>query len=472
MSDQLDTRARVSCRDTEEYEHLVAVTRAVYNDDVPFDELPTVEQHLLKRVEMTIGKADFDEWAQRFVIDYGAEMGDIEPPPPERVDQKHFKAEPPSVYNLQSAMLDLTKINEAQPVPALFEMKGKGGEVQSFMPRGYLCLLASEGGVGKSLLTLHLGLSLVLNRPTSLKSATTFGNLLKPVPRTGKVALLYGEEDINTCSIRIKQQLQPLRRKDGSYPPTKFTDGYGRVRQEVLEYLSGRLIPVPLRALATDVDSTLDLSGSTHDQTLEAADVRFDKLLSMLTDIDNATKDKGDGFDLIVVDPLAQFGGGNFEVDNGEAARLMKRLDTLTQFNGNPSVLLVHHSPKGSKRASGRFRGSSAIKDHSRWGALLERVGATDKNEGLDFLKDREGRTVLELKIAKTNYGPSGRVRCIQHQAQLLPIEMKTDGHLLTATEPIPDHKKALEAFEKELETSSSTAEPTQWKDPNTRGVP
>ena len=264
------------------------------------------------------------------------------------------------------------------------------------MPRGKVCVLASEGGIGKSLLALHLGVSIALGKDTDLRSR--YGYKLKPVPKTGKVVLLYAEEDKQSCLFRMKQQLAG---------PT------GRVDQELLRKLSGRLIPVPL--CFNSGDSSISLSDSIRSGET-GADKRREQLMQSLKAIG----------DLIVVDPLAQFGGADFETDNGEASRLMRHLQQLTGLNGNPTVLIVHHSAKSNSKTpqklANAFRGSSAIKDNARWAGILRRIG--EDQTGENYLKDRFGRAVIELVVAKSNYGPAFlQARCISHDSNIFEIE-------------------------------------------------
>lgn len=308
-----------------------------------------------------------------------------------------------SPFDQQSFIMDLSGVIEAKPTPALFELEDSNGEPQLFMPRGKVAVLASEGGLGKSLLALHLGVSLALNQPTKLKSWC--GRPLTPVPKSGKVILLYAEEDKQSCLYRLRQQLAGVS---------------GRVDPKLLEALSGRLIPVPLCITDRDVDSSLSLSDSIRSKEF-GAEHRRNRLYKSLKEIAG-----DDGIDLIVIDPLAQFGGSDFETDNGEASRLMRHLQQLTGLKGNPTILIVHHSAKGnSKRPaklSNAVRGSSAIKDNARWAGILRRIAEDDTGE--NYLKDIKGRGVIEMVVAKSNYGPSFlKVRCISHESKIIDIQ-------------------------------------------------
>ena len=332
-----------------------------------------------------------------------------------------------SPYDTSNFMMDLMDVNEAQEMPALFriptaEQNGIVSTYETFMPRGKLCILASEGGVGKSLLCLHLGISLALNRPTSLKRLVSeghpkiekvLGRRLEPIQGSGKVVILYAEEDRDTCRLRLKKLL-PKERD-------------GRISEVLLSQLSGRLIPVPLDEINDDI--TLSTSSRFSDYSeAEKSEARFMTLMSNLNKIAG-----NDGIDLIVIDPLAQFGGPDFEKDNGEANSLMKRIKRLTTVKGKPTVLLVHHSPKGSKGARGnqKIRGASALTGGARWTAGLERVHDEQTDEPLS----KDGKRLIEFRIGKSNYTREDIVlRYMTHGAEIMEtpnnktLQAKTQG--------------------------------------------
>lgn len=333
----------------------------------------------------------------------------------------------PSPFDVHNFLDDLTKVATAEPIPALFTLDNGAGETEMFMPRGKVSILASEGGLGKSLLSLHLGISLSLNRPTHLRSWC--GARLTPRPTSGKVVLLYAEEDLETCLYRLRMQLQ--------------TD-LGTVNKDLLKQLSGRLIPVPLCVVEQGMDSSLALSDSKRGVG-DGANERLERLLDSLNHVAGQ-----DGIDLIVIDPLSQFGGPDFEVDNGEASRLMRNLQQLTlRVLGRPTVLAIHHSSKTAKKGklSNAIRGSSALKDNARWASVLRRVGEDDAGE--KFVVDQQGRGIIELVVAKSNYGPNGlKVRCISHNAKLIEIEQE---YLLKANRPMKPQSESWEAYSREI---------------------
>ena len=340
---------------------------------------------------------------------------------PDTTVQQEPAREP--AYHIDRCMMDLTLINEAEEIPSLFVFDdGRDQKPTMFMPRGVVCVLASEGGMGKSLLSLHLGISLALQgEATKLsrapdgyleRSRSKAGFALKPVPTSGKVVMLFAEEDQATCAYRLKQLLPKGRN--------------GRVEESMLRGLSGKLIPVPLCGMPESVENNLALSASQREPE-DHAEERFQELRSMLNTIAG-----DDGLDLIVIDPLAQFGGGDFEKDNGEATKLMRQFQRLTSVKGKPTVLLVHHSSKDASRGIGKLshavRGSSALKDNSRWVGILRRINESESGE--TYLVDDHGRTVLELVVAKSNYGPCfQKARYLSHKSEIIAIQ---DHDLLT----------------------------------------
>lgn len=338
-----------------------------------------------------------------------------------------------SAYHLNNFSFDLRGVISATPPRALFELREPYGDGNSlFMPRGKVCILASEGGVGKSLLSLHLGLTLANDQDaTSLQRAVLEGEKISaptskagfplvPVRDSGKVVMLFGEENQETCNYRLQQLLQ---------------DEAGRLDERLLEKLSSRLVILPLCSTSPEVDNNLSLSDSYRngEEAKEKAEERFNDLFKSLKHIsenDHISPEMAGwgrpkkGIDLIVIDPLAQFGGGDFEKDNGEASNLMRQFQRLTSDElGNPTILLIHHVQKNKNaKLSAQVRGASALRDNSRWVGVLHRVAESDNGE--EYLKDEKGRTVVELVVSKSNYGPCyQRVRYLSDKSAIRNIE-------------------------------------------------
>lgn len=388
MMDQINKTVSGICQNSDEYEHLLAIVHSL-NDGVLLRELPEEEQALISRVRGVLSEDQLGEWAQSHSSKKAKSEEGLKP------------AYHPGIF-----MNDLMGINQAKPHDALFKL---GDDL--FMPKGEVCILASEGGIGKSLLALHLGVALAM--PESERYLHLKGKRGEPLVAcpsyTPKVVLLFAEESKETISYRLKTLLP----KGPS----------GVVEQGLLNSLQGRLIPAPLRASDITRESDISLSGSSRSGEIGEAERRFVELYGTL---------KGLGcIDLIIVDPLAQFGGGDFEKDNGEASRLMRQFQRLTSLDGQPTVLLIHHSPKAkSGKLAHTIRGASALRANSRWAGLLRKVDESESGE--EWLKDTLGRTVLELIITKSNYGPNG-----------LSARYLVDGCKIERIED-PDHLKLL----------------------------
>lgn len=349
---------------------------------------------------------------------------------------KALEENEPSPYDLDNFIMDLLPVADAKPIPALFNLPDHKGNPQLFMPRGKVTILASEGGVGKSLLTMHLAISIALKQKTHARSWC--GQYLEPLPRSGKVVLLYGEEDRQSCLYRLRRQLG--------------TGDNDRVDPDLLRRLSGRLIPVPLCLTDRNADTNLALSDSMRSKET-GAERRRDRLYESLESIAGE-----DGLDLIVIDPLAQFGGSDFEVDNGEASRLMRYIQQFAGIKGNPAILVVHHMNKGAKKGKliNSIRGSSAIRDNSRASLVLKRAGENEKGE--NQITDMKGRRVLELILAKTNYGEEGlSVRYISHKADIIPIKgMSEEEQLLKTQVPLKTQAQSQEGYEKAINANDT----------------
>jgi len=393
MIDQINKAVSEICHDLNEHKHLTAIVKSL-NDGVLLHELTEEEQTLLVRVKSALGEDQFEEWAQSY--------------PSEKTKTDELARDLKPAYQPDIFMTDLMSINDAKPHEALFKL----GE-NLFMPKGEVCVLASEGGIGKSMLALHLGVALAMpesERYLHLKDKS--GTPLAACPsHTPKVVLLFAEESKNTISYRLKTLLP----KGPS----------GTVERGLLRSLNGRLIPAPLRANDINRESDISLSESPRFGELGEAERRFHELYAALKSLGC--------IDLIVVDPLAQFGGGDFEKDNGEASKLMRQFQRLTGLEGNPTVLLIHHSPKTTKggKLAHTIRGASALRANSRWAGLLRKI---DEDEtGMEFLRDEDGRTVLELIVTKSNYGPNGlSVRYLVDGCKIEPIVK--GSHLLSTT--------------------------------------
>jgi len=277
--------------------------------------------------------------------------------------------------------MGLNGIENAAPIESIFVLRDKHDNEEAYMPKGKVGLIAGYGGTGKSLLALELAL-LVAHPLRAGRPKGKYGQALVTQPTTKKVAIFFGEEDQAGCAWRLRQAFQSLGVLD-SYQTFKHN-----------------LLIVPLGGVPF---STAFVNKAETDSAKEW----FNALKSRVEDFGG-----DDGLDLIIVDPLSHFGGGEFEQDNGQAVELMRKLTELTSIKGNPTVLGIHHSAKKSKdgRLDEMLRGSSALKDNSRWVAVLTRLGE-DKTGRRSLRWESNGisREIVELEIAKSNYTKRGQ---------------------------------------------------------------
>ena len=281
--------------------------------------------------------------------------------------------------------LALDGIENAEPIEALFKLRKSErdyDEEEAFMPKGKVSLIAGYGGTGKSLLALELALLVADRKGRYSRAKGTRGQNLIANSKTHKVVIFFGEEDDASCRWRLKQAFTSL----------------GAIN--TYHELKDNLLVIPLGG------APFNTAFVNKDDPQEADDW-FQELKKRLTLF--AGKD---GLDLVVIDPLSHFGGGEFEQDNGQAVQLMRKLNELTQIKGSPTVLGIHHSPKGSsnKRLDDKLRGSSALKDNSRWVGVMCRLG--EDQQGRDCFKwvDSAGvkREVIQLEVVKSNYTRRG----------------------------------------------------------------
>lgn len=324
--------------------------------------------------------------------------------------------------------LPLEGIEDAKEIASLFKLRDENDNEVSFMPKGYIGMIAGYGGTGKSLLALEL--ALLVADPRESRPRGRNNECLVSCGTSQKVVLIFGEENMETCAFRLKQAFESL----------DMLDSYRKLKD--------RLLVIPLGGVSF---STALVDKEQQDN----ADDWLDCIKERLEDFGGDA-----GLDLIVIDPLSHFGGSEFETDNGQAVRLMRKLNELTALKGRPTVLGIHHSAKGAKngRVDEMLRGSSALKDNSRWVGSLNRVGESkDARECLLWHSDKYKKIaheVVELEVAKSNYskkgqtvrfaiGPQGMIRITDEEYLAVNVDngMTPDD----LEERLSDLKKAIE---------------------------
>jgi len=113
-------------------------------------------------------------------------------------------------------------------------------------------------------------------------------------------------------------------------------------------------------------------------------------------------------FDLIILDPLIAFFGGD-ENNNGHA-RFFMQLFTAYASENNKTIVFIHHSAKGTTGA----RGASAFQDAVR--SVYEISKVQTKVEGATMSDDTSRDHQRNVRLTKDNYGASmiwGKIECV-----------------------------------------------------------
>lgn len=237
-------------------------------------------------------------------------------------------------------------------VPCLFHVDGqRRGE--GMMPRGVVGMLAGPPGAGKSFLALDMMLA-------ASKGGALFGDQADGVPyvpeeATGRVLYLSFEDDRANVGRRLRRIL-------GTWKP----EDLARVHVAAWDDLEGNRALFRMNPDAKSIERT-ELFHRAQ-ATLEAP---------------------GDPWSLIVVDTLARSARGGIEQDAEAATDVVQYLEQWTKLPGNPVVLVLHHTRKGSgdvkqKRLDGMLdpesvRGSSAITGAVRWTGMLAKMTVRDQ---------------------------------------------------------------------------------------------
>lgn len=194
-------------------------------------------------------------------------------------------------------------------------------------------LLASEGGVGKTLLLLQLAVCVI----TGKRFLDAFD--VAADARGGRVLLALAEEDADEVERRLHAVARALE-----------LDAAER------QLVRDRLVVLPLAGKRI---ALLDRDGN---DSHEAEMLR--RLLM--------TNGGPDGWRLVALDPLSRFGGLSTDADNDAATRVVQAFEALVSVPGSPTVLVAAHSSKGArKEGKVDVRGATGLPDGFRWVSTL-----------------------------------------------------------------------------------------------------
>lgn len=280
---------------------------------------------------------------------------------------------------------------------------------QGVMPKGVVCGVSAGAGVGKTMFSMGAAV------------AVATGQTIPPlIPQgRGKVLALFGEDSWNVIARRLRD----------------YADIYDIPREELDDAFAHRLRIVEAPALA--------LVCRTRDGNLDTSRA----YAWLRTQIETFRPD------LVVVDPLSQWFGGD-ENDAGQATFFVNRLKAVAAPS-NATILVNHHFNK-----NGVTRGSTGFEGAFRWLAELRRMD--DKESRLYGVPDHELRHYVRLKNVKFSDGQDGAEWWLQRcQGGVLKFtELKTtrmESIVNAMADYISNHDAHL--TEREIEKAEEGAE-------------
>lgn len=213
------------------------------------------------------------------------------------------------------------------------------------MPRGIVALLAATGGVGKTTAALELAV-LVAAGGTDAHGVRWLGAFNVA---GGPVAVFNAEDTPDAMHRRAHRAVWAL------FPRPDDARHRERVARDLL-----------LAPLAGTPDLALVAPPAEGKTRRSPVAVELAELLD--------TDCPGKGWALVVVDPLARWGGPDAETDNAAATVLVSVLETFAEAPGAPAVLTLHHTRKGADGGAEGIRGASGLHDGVRWAATMTRL--------------------------------------------------------------------------------------------------
>ena len=226
--------------------------------------------------------------------------------------------------------------------------------LENLLPLGKAGTISGAGGTAKTFTVLQLAVSLITGRDF-------LGAFKVSESAPKKALLLLGEEDHEEVHRRIYAVGDALF-----------------LTKEERDLVEKNLIAVPLAGHALPLlcsDTAGNLSTTAH----------MDALRELL-----GRHAGSSGWGLVVIDPQARFAGVDVEKDNALATRWVQECEALTEAEGNPTVLVVAHSSKISRRnGDADSRGVTGLTDGFRWHATLSAHGEK-----------------VHFEVRKNNYAP------------------------------------------------------------------
>lgn len=312
---------------------------------------------------------------------------------------------------------------------------GRTGDA-GFLPLGKVGVLAAAGGAGKTMALVQLALSVATGKPW-------LGTFTVPETSRGHVLLALGEEDAEEVRRRLHAAFAAMWPNDQGKPSDAAHDA--------MELAERRITILPLAGEPCAFVST-------DPKTREAK--HTEALAQMRAFLERKSERDDHGWSLIALDPLSRFAGAETETDSAAATRFVQAIESLVSVRGTPTVLVAHHTTKGSRKGdeandTTAVRGSSALTDGVRWVATMMPEKPAETNTV-------QGRVFFEL--TKSNYGPPDKLRSIKRAegGALVPL----DGDDLRAEKERHEELAGAKAARTEARTKPSkvTTAPTAPK--------
>ncbi len=241
--------------------------------------------------------------------------------------------------------------------------------VEDLIVLSKVSVLAGLGGVSKTMLSMHMAVSVALGLPF----------LDKPT-LLGSVILILGEEDSDEIARRFNAIAKIMALTD-----------------EQLDLVKSRIKAFPLNGL--DARLTRKQLGS-----LEATEFT-DEVIAASNKLHAESKLP---VNLIILDHAGLIHGGEFN-SREDVVQTMRQVSLISQ-QSKASVLVLAHSPKtavGKEKAdSNDVAGSAAWVDLARSVFVLRTM---DESEAKEFaIKKEMIKNYASLTVVKNNYGPTG----------------------------------------------------------------
>lgn len=267
------------------------------------------------------------------------------------------------------------------------------------LARGVVGMLIAPGGTGKTQSLVQLAISVA----TALPWLATFD-----VATPGRVVLLLAEEDIREVRRRLYYAAKAMRLEQWE-------------RDDALDRI------VPMGFAGHDVA----FIRVVRDQVVRTE--RHAEVLAKLNEHEHA---------LVLLDPLARIAPG-CESDNAGATGTVEALEALAHAKGEPTVIVAHHSSKGSRRPGADGKPEEADASQAR--------GVTALTDGVRWVCNLSGKLDKDLKcsITKSNGAPKG---------EPVPLE-RDDSGVLRARDVAQEEAREEAQSERDAEERASREE-------------